>query len=305
MKYALFLGCNMPAIRPDAERAIRVTMERLGVELVDAEGYSCCPGYGTFPASDEAASLAVSGRNLAIAEKEGVDFLVQCGSCYSVLRHAGHAITHDEEKRAKANELLKIDGKEIKGTSATRHMIDVLYNEIGVKKISESIVHRLDGMEMVVQYPCHTLWPSDVMGFDDPRNPHMLADLVRALGAKVPKFSRELQCCGGAGGFAGRSHNEAIAFAKKKFDAIKAETKAEAVIVSCITCLMWMNNAQTEFGEEYGEPLPVLDYNQLLAICMGFDPKEVVSIPETIKINTEPRDRLIEKILANNKVKIS
>ena len=163
MKYALFLGCNMPTIRPDAERAIRLTMEKLGVELIDAEGYSCCPGYGTFPASDEAASLAVSGRNLAIAEKEGVDFLVQCGSCYSVMRHAGHAITHDKEKRAKANELLKIDGKEVKGTSTTRHMIDVLYNEIGTERISESIIHRLDGMEMVVQYPCHTLWPSDVM----------------------------------------------------------------------------------------------------------------------------------------------
>ena len=298
MKYALFLGCNMPVIRPDAERAIRLTMEKLGVELIDPEGYSCCPGYGTFPASDEAGSLAVSGRNLAIAEKEGVDYLVQCGSCYSVMRHAGHAIKHDEEKRRMANELLKIDGKQVEGKSTTRHMIDVLYNEIGTEKISQSIERRLDGIEIVVQYPCHTLWPSDVMGFDDPRSPHMLADLVRALGATVPKFSRELQCCGGAGGFAGRSHIEAVEFAKKKFEAIKAETNAKAVAVSCITCLMWMNNCQTEFGEEYGEPLPVFDYNQLLALCMGFDPKEVASIPETIKINTEPRDRFIKEILA-------
>jgi heterodisulfide reductase subunit B len=174
----------------------------------------------------------------------------------------------------------------------------VLYNEIGTEKIAESIIHRLDGIEIVVQYPCHTLWPSNVMAFDDPRDPHMFADLVRALGATVPKFSRELQCCGGAGGFAGRSHNEAIAFAKKKFDAIKAETSAEAIAVSCITCLMWMNNAQTEFGEEYGEPIPVFDYNQLLALCMGFNPKEVASLAETPKINTEPRDRFVEKILS-------
>ncbi|MCP4646409.1 MAG: heterodisulfide reductase, partial [bacterium] len=97
MKYGLFLGCNMPTIRPDAERGIRLSLEKLGVDLVECEGYACCPGYGTFPASDEYASLAVSGRNLAIAEATGVDIAVQCGSCYSVLRHANHSL-HDEEK---------------------------------------------------------------------------------------------------------------------------------------------------------------------------------------------------------------
>ncbi|NQT72848.1 MAG: CoB--CoM heterodisulfide reductase iron-sulfur subunit B family protein [Chloroflexi bacterium] len=295
MKYGLFLGCNAPAIRPDLERAMRLTMPELGVELVEMEGYACCPGYGTFPASDEIASLAVSGRNLAIAEERGVDVLVECGSCYSVLRHAAHNLRHDEEKAKKTNELLAIDNKKFSGTSQVRHMIDVLYHEVGTEKIAQSIKHRLDGIEIVVQYPCHTLFPSDVMGFDDPRNPHKLGELVEAMGAKVPRFSREYQCCGGAGGFAARSKKEATAFAKKKFDAIKAETNAEAIVVSCITCLMFMNNIQTDFGEGW-ETIPVLDYNQLLALCMGFDPKQVCSIGETLKVPAEPREKFIEKI---------
>jgi len=201
------------------------------------------------------AGLAVSGRNLAIAEEKGVDLLIECGSCYSVLRHAAHSLK-DEEKRAKANAL---DNRKVSGTATPRHLIDVLYNEVGTEKISKSLKIRMDGLQIVVQNPCHILWPSEIMGFDNPGNPHMLADLVEALGATVPKFSRELQCCGGAGGFAARSHKEAVAFARKKFDAIKAETSAEAIAVSCITCLMWMNNVQTEFGEDYGEPLPVFD----------------------------------------------
>jgi heterodisulfide reductase subunit B len=61
---------------------------------------------------------------------------------------------------------------------------------------------------------------------------------------------------------------------------------------------MWMNNVQTEFGEDYGEPLPVFDYNQLLALCMGFDPTEVASLTETPKVRTEPRDRFIERALS-------
>ena len=260
MKYGFFLGCNMPAIRPDVERAVRLTMPELGVDLVELEGYACCPGYGTFPASDEMAGLALSGRNLAIAEEKGVDLLIECGSCYSILRHAAHSL-EDEGKRAKANELIALDNKKVSGTATPRHLIDVLFNEVGTEKISSLIKHRMDGIQIIAQSPCHVLWPNDIMGFDDPGKPHMLADLVEALGATVPKFSREAQCCGGSGGFAARSHKEAVAFARKKFDAIKAETSTEAIVVSCITCLMWMNNVQTEFGEEYGEPLPVFDYN--------------------------------------------
>ena len=66
-------------------------------------------------------------------------------------------------------------------------------------------------------------------------------------------------------------------------------------MVSCITCLMFMNTVQVDFGEDW-ETIPVLDYNQLLAMCMGFDPKEVCSVAETIKVPTEPREKFIEKI---------
>ena len=88
MKYGLFPGCNMPAHRPDVEQAIRKSMGALGVELVDLEGYVCCPAFGTFPSSDENGHMAVSGWNLSLAEDRGVDIMVECGSCYSSLRTA-------------------------------------------------------------------------------------------------------------------------------------------------------------------------------------------------------------------------
>lgn len=293
-KYGLFLGCNLPAIRPDVERAFRLTWPALGVELVDLEGYSCCPGYGTFPASDEDASLAVSARNLAIAEEKGLDCLVQCGSCYSVMRHAKHNIEHGEGKKEKINEILKASDRQYNCKSTTRHMIDVMYNEVGAEKIRSSLKHTLEGMTVAVQYPCHVLWPSDVMGFDDPRDPHMLREIIEAMGAKVPRYSREFQCCGGAGGFAARNHAPAVAFAKRKFSAMREEVKPDFIVVSCITCLMWMDKTQNEFGDDWGPKgynIPVFDMNQLLAICMGFDPKEVASI------SVQPKDKVIERIL--------
>jgi heterodisulfide reductase subunit B len=114
-----------------------------------------------------------------------------------------------------------------------------------------------------------------------------MRELVEALGAKVDSFSREYLCCGGAGGFHGTSANEAREFARAKFDAIKKETEADLIVVSCITCLMHLDNIQKELSEGNGEyNIPVFDYNQILALCMGFDAKQVAPIC------TVPRDEI-------------
>jgi len=66
-----------------------------------------------------------------------------------------------------------------------------------------------------VQYPCHTLFPSEVVGFEESaRAPKGLRLLAEALGATVDGYSRELDCCGGAGGFMKSTPEQAIEFAQ-------------------------------------------------------------------------------------------
>ncbi|MBM9605191.1 CoB--CoM heterodisulfide reductase iron-sulfur subunit B family protein [Desulfopila inferna] len=282
MEFCLFLGCNTPAVRPDVERAIRASMEELDVDLVDADNYVCCPAFGAFPSTDEDSWLATSGWNLSIAEQKKRDILVQCGSCYSSLRMGREHIMHDEEKKKRVNELLEPTGRSVTGSTRIRHVSEVLYREITPEKISEKITLSLKGLHGIVQYPCHTLYPSEVVGFEDsPRKPKGMRQLVEALGATVDSYSREMQCCGGAGGFMKSTPEQAIEFAKSKFDAILEETKADFIAVSCITCLMHMENVQNTINKQIGEEkykIPVFDYNQLLALCLGKDPKQVSSI---------------------------
>jgi heterodisulfide reductase subunit B len=80
-----------------------------------------------------------------------------------------------------------------------------------------------------------------------------------------------------------------VAFTRRKFDAIQQETRADLIVVCCVTCLMHLDKVQTELSEGDGAyAIPVLDYSQLLALCMGFEPKEVAGIAEI------PRDRIFE-----------
>jgi heterodisulfide reductase subunit B len=229
---------------------------------------------------------------MSIAEEKGLDLLIECGSCYSSLRTGRHHILESDAKKARVNELLAIAGKKIEGKVTPRHITDVLYHEIGCKKIRSSIKKSLEGLHAVVQYPCHTLFPSEIVGFDNPARPHILRELVEALGAEVDSYSCELMCCGGAGGFHATSAPQAEAFAKRKFDAIRAETKADFIVVSCITCLMYMDHVQVSLSKngDAKYEYPVFDYNQLLALCMGFDPRQVASIADV------PRDTIWERM---------
>ncbi len=289
MKYAFFPGCNAPAIRPDVEQAIRLSLPRLGIELVDMEGYVCCPAFGTFPSADESAYLAVNAWNLSIGEEKGCDLVAQCGSCYSSIK-LGRRLMEDDTKLAQVNEILHAAKRTYKATNNIRHITDVLFYDVGVEKIKASIIRNLAGMHCVVQYPCHTLYPSEIVGFEpsDNQPPRILRNLVEALGAAVDSYSLEYSCCGGSGGLHTSDLKAAHRLYKNKLDAIKEETEADFIVCSCITCLIWMDSQQKLIGGEYS--IPVFDYNQLLALCLGFEPKRVAAIANI------PRHAVIEKI---------
>ena len=67
-KFAFFPGCLIPARHPAMEFAIRATLEKLAIEIVDLEGASCCPDPIYFKSKDKVSWLAVAARNLTLAE---------------------------------------------------------------------------------------------------------------------------------------------------------------------------------------------------------------------------------------------
>ena len=76
MKYALFLGCMIPQRIPSVEIAAKKVFEKLGIEAIELQGYSCCPDSVVARLLDRKMWLTLAARNLSLAEEHGLDLLV-------------------------------------------------------------------------------------------------------------------------------------------------------------------------------------------------------------------------------------
>ena len=73
----------------------------------------------------------------------------------------------------------------------------MLRDEVGFDKIREAVVKPLTGKKIAAYYGCLLLRPSGVLKFDDPENPKIMEDFIRALGAEPVIYSMRNECCGG------------------------------------------------------------------------------------------------------------
>jgi len=75
MKVIPFWGCMIALKYPQMEKAVRYSMDKLGVELVDETRFSCCPDPIYFKAGDKLKWMTLAARNIAIAEEHELDII--------------------------------------------------------------------------------------------------------------------------------------------------------------------------------------------------------------------------------------
>ena len=59
-----------------------------------------------------------------------------------------------------------------------------------------SLIH-ISGKKIGAYYGCLLLRPGKIMAFDDPENPTIMEDFIRALGAEPVIYPYRNECCGG------------------------------------------------------------------------------------------------------------
>jgi len=272
MKYAFFLGCVIPTKYPQFEMVTRKSLPKLGIELVDVEGFSCCPEPWNFKSHNIMAWLTIAARNLAIAEEAGLDILTLCSGCFATLAEAKHILDEKPELREKVNTRLSKIGKKFNGTISAKHVVQVLRDDVGTEQIKESVTRPLEDIKVGVHYGCHLLKPSETLGVDDPADPRILETILEPLGAQIIPYSERLSCCTGG------SQDEEIIF-KLRYNKLHSleEVQADCMTLVCPACFEAFDLGQVMLNRKLEKKfnIPVLYYVQLLGLAQGLKGEEV------------------------------
>ena len=258
MKIAYYPGCTLRTKAKELDRYAREAAAVLGVEFEELAEWQCCGGAYT-SAKDEIATKLSSVRALAGARDMGSEKLVTvCSACYNVLKQTNHEVRTNTDMAMRANNYMKLDTP-YSGETEVIHYLELLRDVVGFDKIAEKVVNPLKGKKVAAYYGCLLLRPGKVLKFDDPENPKIMEDFIRALGAEPVISPMRNECCGGY------ITLEDKGLAKKRSTAVTESAKslgADVIVTACPLCLYNLTkNSETE--------IPTVYFTDLLAEALG------------------------------------
>ena len=256
------------------------------IELVDPVGFSCC-GYPLRSYNDKSWFL-LSGRNLAIAERENMDMLPLCNGCYASLNEVKHFLDTNEEARDYVNSKIAGEGLEYTGKTSIRHVLEVLHKDIGLEKIRETITNPLTGLTFATHCGCHAIRPSDVKYTDDPEDPKMLEEIISALGAETKYYPEKMDCCGAS--LVLSDYETAFKLTGTKLMSLK-KRNFDGLVTNCPFCFKMFDSRQDAIGKLLNEDVevPVFYITQLLGLALDVDAFEI-----GLGFNVSPVEEVVE-----------
>lgn len=256
MIFSYYPGCTLRNKASQLDAYARASAEALGFTLQELDNWQCCGG--VYPlGTDEIASKLSSVRALAQAKENGQDLVTLCSACHHVLKRVNDDMANVEDIRTRANNYMKL-AEPYAGETKVLHFLEVIRDVIGFDTLKEKVVNPLTGRKIAAYYGCLLLRPGKIMALDDPENPKLLEDFIRALGAEPVVYPYRNECCGG---YISLKEPE---MAKNMCATINESAKgfgAECFITACPLCSYNLN--KTESG------LPVYYFTELLAEALG------------------------------------
>jgi len=209
---ALLLGCVMRASYGDVHTATARVLGRLGVEVIDTPGQTCCGALHAH-AGDKAEAVRLAKLN--IAAFEGVDvILVNAAGCGAHLKSYAHLLEDRPNWAERATAL----------ASRVRDVSEYLQTIVGDETLGDL------GIRVTYQDPCHLAHAQGIRA--EPR-----ALLSRVRGLELVEMAGADVCCGSAGYYNLAQPEYADRLLEPKIDAILA-TRPEAVVTGNPGCML-------------------------------------------------------------------
>lgn len=254
MKCSYYPGCTLKNKAKDLDLYARRSAEALGITLEEIENWQCCGGVFT-TAKDEAATKLSAVRALKEAQTKGQILVTVCSACHNVIKQTNHAM-QDKEFADKVNRYMGEESYD--GSAKVIHYLEMLRDLVGFDTIKKKVVHPLKGRKIATYYGCLLLRPNKVMAFDDPENPQIMEDFIRAIGAEPVYYAYRNECCGGYIAL------ESPELARQKSQRVAACAQghhADMMVTACPLCRYNL--------VKNGAELPVVYFTELLAEALG------------------------------------
>jgi heterodisulfide reductase subunit B2 len=279
MNLAFYPGCSLEGMANDYARSITAVFDKLDVELVEIDDWTCCGATAAHSVSETMAVL-LPAKNLAAAEKMGLDIVSPCANCFNRLTYSRKMILKN---------VYDVPWK-VTGKTKVYDMTRYLAQPNMIEQIKQRVLMPLKGLNLVSYYGCQMVRPPRITGFIDYENPRTLDRIASALGANLLDWSYKATCCGASIGIGRRD----IQFNLSIRLIIKAhQAGAEAIIVSCPLC---QNNLDMVQKEKEMTKIPVFYFTELMRLAFE---SERFSVQNFRMHLTDPLPLLRKKGLVN------
>jgi len=273
LNYAYYPGCASQEMTKEANVTTRLVASSLGIFLHDMPKANCC-GAGLLTDYDYGLYIALNARIFAEAEAMGMDIMTICSTCLMVMATANRDLKRDKALLDKTNSILKEAGLKYSGKVEVKQLLRVLAKDYGLENLKKKVVKPLNWLKVAPFYGCHSLRPSDALGFDDPQRPSSLEDVIKALGATPVDYAGKTKCCGFQVDLV--AEDTAVEMTARRLLDGK-EKGADCFVTPCPFCHINLDNYQGLSEKKVARriDMPVFHLAQLVGMALGFTAEEM------------------------------
>ncbi len=259
MVFSYYPGCTLKSSAHALDESARKAAQALGFTLEELPEWQCCGAVYPQATNDVAVRLS-SVRALMSAADAGHELVTLCSACHNVIKRVNRDMRENEAIRTKVNRYLATETP-YEGQTNVLHYLEVLRDRIGFDALAKQVKHPLTGQKIGAYYGCLLLRPGREMQMDDPENPTILEDFIRAIGAEPVYYAQRNECCGGYQTVENRAQ------AQRQASAVAQNAQrcgAQMLVTACPLCLYNLTqNAQP--------CLPAHYFTELLARALGVE----------------------------------
>ncbi|MEI6501826.1 MAG: heterodisulfide reductase-related iron-sulfur binding cluster, partial [Armatimonadota bacterium] len=148
-------GCSLESTGREYAESIEVMCHKLGVELIELQGWTCCGASSAGVMLGHEGAVALPALTLKQAAEFDRPVLAPCAACYNRLMVA----QRDLRREPHLAEKLEIGPREL--AVKILNPVDLIRDIIGLDRLRELVTTPQTGLKVAAYYGCLLLRPKD------------------------------------------------------------------------------------------------------------------------------------------------